>query len=454
MGRQRGVTNWPLGDISPMKYDEAKAHAIKLRRHLLAAAPQCLDLDLWNGDLSKQRINMSKDGLTIECFGVCSRESKLFVFLSSGRSRKGENATRFERVSWYPWFNGVCLFIEDPTRKSISSNITAGWYFGSEKIHALPIVAAIVRKVQSKYGIANEDTHFIGSSSGGFAALWLADFVVGAIGFAGNPQYYVARWPDSKRFAMEQIDLTNPEFEKRVSLEHLSQNHRSRFFSQINAKSKNDYEDQLVPLLESWGLSPVSYGLNNYGNFSVYCRSIGNDGANSTHHAFDNVQEFRLIFNAIKFEYSIDARADALNIVHEMQSERLSLQDRILYSKVWTVFFSKIRLPIVVPWDALDGKAAKFTLRNSNRRLYYHVVWGGQAKHAFISLRAKQRDRELAPVFEELATAGYGRHFCKNGTRILTIGKSNYEVARVRFTSFVKQTTPFLYAALDLHEMK
>ncbi|WP_148266086.1 hypothetical protein [Pseudovibrio sp. FO-BEG1] len=366
--------------------------------------------------------------------------------MSSGRSRKGKVGTRFERVSWHPWFNGVCLNIEDPTRKTVSSTITAGWYFGSEEQHALPIVVSLVNKVQNFFGIANEDTYFIGSSSGGFAALWLADAIEGAIGIAGNPQFYVRNWPDSKRFSKVNIDLNNNSFEDRLNLDHLKLNKRSRFVSVVNVKSKRDYEQQLIPLLQRWGLSPVRYGVNNYGNFHIYCRSNNNGGVNSPHHAFDNVHEFQLLLNLYELKTDTATKAKFLNSVQEMQSNRLSLQDKIFYTKLWAKFLSKARLPILIPWDSLDANTANFPLKRYRNRVYYNVSWGEQAKTVVISIRAKQKDKEVAAVFRRLAELGFGKHLCKNGVRILSNGRIDCALSKVQFTDFVRRTSRELYS--------
>lgn len=435
-----------LSGITPAQYEKTVQDAT-IPKHLIAAPPVEVALKTWNGDLTRRRINVRADGLTIECFGSPSDKKKLFVFLSAA-GRKDTN-TKFHRVSWHPWFEGICLNFEDPTYKALAGKVSTGWFFGTKDKHALPVVADIIRKVQDHYGIANEDICIVGSSAGGFAALWLANALVGATAIAGNPQFYALLWPSAKRYLTAGIDLAAPEYADRVNLDHLELNGRSRYLVIVNAKSKADYQTQLPPFRDRMRLGGLKYGLNKRGNLYLYCRSIENKGSITPHNSLEDAKELRTFVDIMNSDLPLATMSSMLNMVHEMQYSRYALADKMFFTRLWAGFLSRQNLPIVLPSSPIETNTARLPLKGFRGRVIYELTWAPKAKTASIVLRADPKERRLAAAFKAMAAAKIGSYTNKDGAHILDIGKFQKKLVRKAFANAIKETSPFLITKPD-----
>src|SRR5690606_22841597 len=138
----------------PTKYEEAQTRvAAGHRKELLTAEPQVFHLDKWDGSLSGRRFDVQSKDLTFECYGSPSIRKKLYIFLSAVR-RTNFLVPAFHRNSWHPWFDGVCLNVDDPTYRAYAGRIETGWYLGSDNHNAIPELATLVQKVQAHYEIS------------------------------------------------------------------------------------------------------------------------------------------------------------------------------------------------------------------------------------------------------------------------------------------------------------
>lgn len=443
----RGVSL--LSGITPAQYEKTVQDAT-IPKHLIAAPPVEVALKTWNGDLTRRRINVRADGVTLECFGSPSDKKKLFVFLSAA-GRKDAN-TKFHRVSWHPWFEGVCLNFEDPTYKALAGKVSTGWFFGTKDKHALPVVADIIRKVQDHYGIANEDICIVGSSAGGFAALWLANALVGATAIAGNPQFYALLWPSAKRYLTAGIDLTSPDYADRVNLDHLELNGRSRYLVIVNAKSKADYQTQLPPFRERMQLGGLKYGLNKRGSLYLYCRSIENKGSITPHNSLEDAKELRTFVDIMNSDLPLATMASMLNMVHEMQYSRYALADKMFFTRLWAGFLSRQNLPIVMPAGPIETNTARLPLKGFRGRVFYELTWAPKGKIAHIALKAEPRKKHLVTTFEAMAKAKLGTYSRQDGLHVLTMGKFPKKLVRKAFAKAVKETAAFLLSKPSIEQ--
>lgn len=435
-----------LSGITPAQYEKTVRDAA-IPKHLIAAPPVDVTLKNWDGDLAQRRINVRADGITIECFGSPSDKKKLFIFLSAA-GRK-DATTKFHRVSWHPWFEGVCLNFEDPTYKALAGKVSTGWFFGTKDKHALPVVADIIKKVRDHYGIANEDICIVGSSAGGFAALWLANALVGATAIAGNPQFYALLWPSAKRYLTAGIDLAAPDYADRISLDHLELNGRSRYLVIVNAKSKTDYQTQLPPFRDRMRLGPLKYGLNKRGNLYLYCRSVGNKGSITPHNSLEDAKELRTFVDIMNSDLPLATMSSMLNMVHEMQHSRYALADTLFFTRLWAGFLSKQNLPIVLPPGPIETNTARLPLKGFRGRVYYELTWAPKGKIAHITLKAEPRQKRFVTTFEAMAKAKLGAYSRQDGLHVLHIGKFPKKLVRKAFAKAVKETSSFLVTKPD-----
>lgn len=412
----------PFRDIDPSAYDAA-LKSMGAPKELLAQDPVLYGLDEWQGDIRARRFNVTVDDLTFECFGTLATRKKLFVFLSAARSRR---STTFHRVGWHPWFDGVCLNIEDPTYRNFDLLTCPGFYIGSRETHALPLTVEIVKKVQRQYEIPNSEVHFIGTSSGGFAALWMADAIPGAVALAGNPQFYGTHWPAATRYREIGIDLASPQFYARTNLDHIKTD-GSKYLVVVNAKSSDDFHVQLPLFLKTRNLPKISYGLNKFDNLYLYCKNSDNRGTINPHHAFTDARQARALLDIFSENVSFETMSSIMNMVHEMEYARQSLADKLFFMETWEWFITDWDLPLSLPRTPVQGNVAAFPIQGFDD-LSFHVLMSPKAKGFSISLKSSNCAR--LQLFEQMAMQGLGEIKQADGKLTLHLGEFPRPAAR------------------------
>ena len=167
---------------------------------------------------------------------IPSNTKKLYVFLSSAAGKVKDPYPVFHRISWADKFDGVCLYLDDPTRNE--RDFGGGtFYFGYKEHNYCEYIIEIVRRVQANHGIKMADTIFISSSNGGFAALYLANVLQGSKCIVSNPQIDVTgRY---ERFGLTAQELN--EVYDRMCVTNILKNTKSQFFIYFNLIAGNDY---------------------------------------------------------------------------------------------------------------------------------------------------------------------------------------------------------------------
>lgn len=192
----------------------------------------------------EDRLSVKSGQNYFECFLLNSGIKKLNVFLSAvGNPETGY--PRFHRPTWSKVFNGVCLFVDDPARKS--GNFAPAFFFGNKKNSVLSDLKNIIERIQDRFGIENKNLTFISSSNGGFASLYLCDLFRDSSCIALNPIISVSRYLQSvkKLNDFEQafgVDLktTDRTIQQRAQVFRIIDNRRSHFFVYANIRSRTD----------------------------------------------------------------------------------------------------------------------------------------------------------------------------------------------------------------------
>ncbi|WP_421591282.1 hypothetical protein [Shinella sp. M27] len=393
----------PFHGISPADYDRVKK-SLATPKDLIAAPPVVCNFETWNGSLSDRRLDVVTEGLTFECFGTPREAKKLFIFPSSA-GRK-DTRTAFHRVGWHSWFDGICFNIEDPTYKALNLAGVPGWFFGTKEIHALPLVLKLIRKVQHHYGIPDQDVHFIGSSSGGFASLWLANEMSGATAMVGNPQFYATRYSTAGRYReLFDIDLGSPEFYGRINLDHIRLDGASRFLIVTNSKSKIDFKDQVPFFLKAKNIQPLKYGLNECGSLSFYCKSSDNRGPIDPHNVLEDSKQARTLLDIFTSSLPFETKATIMDMLHEMDYTRQDLSDKRFFAHQWHSLTREWDLPLMLEPSLIEKNSARFPFV-ADPSIYFELKIAPKGAQIEISLRTADLDK--TSKFEALANTGVG----------------------------------------------
>ena len=169
----------------------------------------------------------------------------------------------------------------------------ANWYYGTPEKSYLVVMSKLIRKVIDQLGIKPEDVTFIGSSSGGYAALYSANLLDRSAAIAMNPQFVPYYWqtkliaPKFLEWGIDLGDFEDPFERKRIKLT----NPTSRFFISINVKSNADYKEQMGAFIEDHPWLKPKLGISQSDNITMWLLSAN---YNNNHLVFPN--EIGLLF--------------------------------------------------------------------------------------------------------------------------------------------------------------
>lgn len=202
------------------------------------------------------------DGIRFNTFLFSSNTPKLYVSLTSGSRKKGQDVL-FTRWKWRNYFDGYFLAIDDPMfefNKKFPKNLM-GWFYGTSKNNFLDKTAQLIKAFAESKGIRYEDIFLMGSSSGATASLYISNELAGCSTMAFNPQVSLSDWPFAKNF--EQVANVNLKTNDKRNVIRISKNSNNKYFIYYNLLSEED-TIQMRSLLNSIGCQErkISYGLN------------------------------------------------------------------------------------------------------------------------------------------------------------------------------------------------
>lgn len=131
------------------------------------------------------------DGLPFDGRYRHGRTDTLFVLFSPALGHQpGRKLPIFSWVAHSRRNAGSSLILADPTIL-LSKRLSLAWYLGTGTTPLQPVMLRVIRKV-AKAGGARRIV-FVGTSGGGFPALWLAGQFPGAAAFVNAPTTQIAR---------------------------------------------------------------------------------------------------------------------------------------------------------------------------------------------------------------------------------------------------------------------
>ena len=144
------------------------------------------------------------------------------------------------------------------------------WYYGTKDTSYLVEMVPLIYKFIDALNVKQEDIIFLGSSGGGYAAIYLANLFDGATAMALSPQYDIGHLnPRDNKIFMEEygIDLLDDDKFNRNVLKITSKN--SLFFLVENSLSEMDWDKQFLPFCKRHGIIP-KYGISQYDNIITW----------------------------------------------------------------------------------------------------------------------------------------------------------------------------------------
>ena len=285
------------------------------------------------------KINVKVENFTFETLYVPNEKSKkLFVLLSSGG--RSVQDTRFDRWSMYGYSDANIICIEDPMYK-LYKRLATGWYFGTKEHSIVNELKQIVYKIMFDKQIEVENICIIGSSCGGYAAMYLANLLQGCCCIAMNPQFIVSNWGKSsetleRRIGMSLLNDEDPY--KRNDITYISEGKKSKYFIIGNKLVKRDWDNQLSLFFSVMNPSKVD-GCNNLfvrDNFVFY---VSENKYTRPH--YNVIDSFGLILiNEILKSSNVDFTA--LQTLMNTEEKTWELNDRCVNYEYWNDFFKGV----------------------------------------------------------------------------------------------------------------
>lgn len=240
-------------------------------KDLLVQSPREIVLDdLTTKDIHRLRISVK--GTAFETFFMPSEYKKLYVIFSAvGRDQRPYPI--FQRVTWYEFFDGMFLWIDDPTRNE--TNIAPTYYFGSKNVNYLDLICDIINKFLGIYGISYNNLVFISSSNGGFAALWCSRKLQGSTCLAYNPQINIPLYYQKVRKKFEtalNVSFDDKSLDKRLYLYDISEERKSKICIYSNIRSPSD-KIQMDYLFDKFGI-PYKLGIQKINNIWIIIANV------------------------------------------------------------------------------------------------------------------------------------------------------------------------------------
>lgn len=202
------------------------------------------------------------------------RSSSTLVFTFSGAVDRVRYALpRFGSVALADRISSSVIAVADPSLER-SDDLTLAWYAGHDGLPAQALLPGIFQQMIDSLGATR--TAFVGSSGGGFAALYYAWQSPGSVAVVSNPQtildnyfrahrrrYAAACWPDTPEDTplSELVDanlgkLYASRCESSVVYLQVANDtfHMRRHFAPFMSDLTRKHEDRLVVRMDSWGL--------------------------------------------------------------------------------------------------------------------------------------------------------------------------------------------------------
>lgn len=266
------------------------------------------------------RYSVDIEDTQYECLFINNNSDKLIVSLGGG-GREGKSYPVFYRWTYGNFLNKNVLCIDDPmyyNRKFTGVK----WYYGTKEKSYLKEMVPIIRKFMDRFNLSAEDLTFLGSSGGGYAAIYLANLFDGSTAMALSPQVDIAHLaPRYNKIFLDElgIDLLADDPHSRNVLQITAQ--KSLFFLAENILSEVDWNNQFLPFCERQGITPT-YGISQHKNIITWVHASNGIDPHSS-----NPEKYGLVLlDFLASEYRAGKDINSFNnmslLINEMLNEK------------------------------------------------------------------------------------------------------------------------------------
>lgn len=294
---------------------EQRERCIAKRKELFTECLNYATLDDLRDKIASGRFRITLHGAPFE--GIFHEKPGNFLYIAfDGGRNLADTLPKFPRWSYSSLVDGSFLAIEDPMYY-LYDTIQLAWYYGTREHCYLEDCVEIVKAVCSKLNIPFENVVFLGSSGGGYAALYAATLLQNSLSISLNPQLSISRHHTAAEFAritgisLKADDPLNRNNLARQILEWSTSRHV------IIYNSHDPHYKLFFQLAEALSV-PLRYGISISQNILMWTYST--PGSPNPH----NAMETRAIFSMIDYiakEFTNSGELERLQNIAVMTNE-------------------------------------------------------------------------------------------------------------------------------------
>ena len=139
------------------------------------------------------RYTVSVDEVPFECLYFPDKENRLYIMLSAGGTTTRRYPS-FMRWKYKNYLKGHLVCIDDPMYYFHPGLFHVMWYYGTKDKSYLALLIELIKNIAAQLSIPPENVTIIGSSGGGYAALYAGNRIDHSSVIAINPQFYPKSW--------------------------------------------------------------------------------------------------------------------------------------------------------------------------------------------------------------------------------------------------------------------
>lgn len=254
---------------APINIDEKRQEKEKKDKTILFENSANCAVDDFVIKEGQHRYSIESNGVVFETLFIDNPKSDiLYVSLTCAAH---DSYPIFMRWSWHTFLDAKMLCIDDPSYENYKLRYTR-WFYGTKEKSYLQSMIPVIQKYIEQLHIERNNVIFLGSSGGGYAALYLANAMHGTNAFALNPQIMPGRWRKGKfipQYKKNGIDLLGEDIHHRNNLVLNAPD--SKFFIVYNMLSPDDVP-QLNLLCANQHIMPndLCYGIRQHQNIILW----------------------------------------------------------------------------------------------------------------------------------------------------------------------------------------
>ncbi len=345
-------------------------------------------------DAAQSRYVIEHEGVPFETLYLPRKSQKLYVMFSGGGSGSKRRYPLFLRWKYQNYLGGSMLCFDDPMYHDHPEMVRVMWYYGTKGQSYLHNIVEIVRKAMKQLHISAEDVTFVGSSGGGYAALYCANLLDHSSAIAMNPQVILKEWDYPVMYDNFQkwgIDLASEDAFGRNEI--LLTNKTSHFMMILNANSRKEFQTQFTPFAKKHGIKP-EFGITQHGNILTWVHATDYNQPHSANPEKVGLAIADHLLHKARAGEDINSITDISLLANELLYEKFALKDACEAAEAEKTALYKFFIPMIsrqveelllrrVPVQASDvicrlvnGNFAVKTVAWENRNIAYYIGEG------------------------------------------------------------------------------